>query len=230
MAIPQTQRTDSPQTAKTTGDLEASHPKEKVAQTQSADAAPSWLPPFFRGTPSPCLSTSSLELKEDDTKPSVKFSNLVEVMYIPNLDDLSIDEKNAVYMTERDYELSSLSIENDVQCALIKKQNQQQQSTGDDPANDPSVHFALPQTRWIRYTFQQSSKTAVQLELQYQRRQQQQQYYGNVPFSNQWNDENIAAVYIPIAMKAQTMAYERAVLTAIETNQQLTISNPDAVA
>lgn len=44
-----------------------------------------------------------------------------------------------------------------------------------------------------------------------------------------WNDETVAAAYIPIAMQAQTLAYERAVLNSMEINDRVTISNPDVV-
>lgn len=178
------------------------------------------------------LSSGNTPASDGDAKRLVCFSNLVKVKYIPNLDDLSSEEKRACYWSEREYTISSLALENDVQCALQKKQRQPQTTDG-DPTNDPAIHFALPRSRWIRRAFQESGKTAVQMEQRFQRTQQQQQVqYSSrkTVAKNAWNDANIAAAYIPFAIQAQILAYERAVLNAIETNQQLTISNLDAIA
>ncbi|KAG7363630.1 hypothetical protein IV203_026991 [Nitzschia inconspicua] len=236
MAIPRNQRADSPQTAKTSKD---------VLPTPSETPKHTWMPSLFRRPTSPTPSLSSISSEnspssEESSVRSVRFSNLVKVKYIPNLDDLSEEEKKASYMTERDYVVSCLSLENDVNCTLRKQHNQQQPNQESksevDSAIDPSVHFALPCNRWIRQTFHESSQSAVQMEQHHQKMQRQElkHEYGEVAAgaTHPVNDEAIAAAYIPIAMQAQTMAYERALLVAMEASDHhsVTISNPDSTA
>jgi hypothetical protein len=137
-------------------------------------------------------------------------------------------------MSERDYTKFLLQLENDVRHSLHEQEKQNSSASAakvaKDPSTDISILFALPRNCWMRQNFQKSAQTAVQMEQRYQRQQlRQQQKHFRGTEKPAWNDETIAAAYIPIAMQAQTLAYERAVLNAMETNDRVTISNPDDV-
>jgi hypothetical protein len=227
MAVPKTQRTGSPHSAKTNGgegmDLTRDSPKTTV-------------PESLVGSPDSSSSLSSLSSafseRSHGNKPSssssersVKFADMVETVLVPGMEDMTVQEKEAIFMTEADYRRCTVIVERDVDYMLLQEQRQQAQrelSPKTAPKEDDDVCFlgldgVTPRGSWIRENLQRSGKEAVTVE-QYSQRCQQG-YHQHSSECCILDDESVAAAYIPVAMQAQTLAYERAVRNAMEADQ-----------
>lgn len=229
MAVPKTQRTGSPNSAKMNGrdgiDLTVHNSKNTVPESlvgspESASSLSSLSSGFSVRSNG---NESSLSLSSSER--SVKFTEAVETFLVPSLKDLTIQEKEATFMTEDDYRRSNFMLERDVERMLFQEQqrhSQGQLSPKQAPKEDGDVCYlgldgVTPHGTWIRENLQRSGKEAVTVEQYHQRCQQQ--YHDGKTECCVLDDESVAAAYIPVAMQAQTLAYERAVRNAMEADQ-----------
>jgi len=233
-------RSESPQTAKSRDDdvavaaakgEDVSGILEKQKNSPAADEKVGTRPPLSPNRTKPFLqressSSSSLSTWSSTTNTSttstsstsllsVRFSEKVDTIMVDNLDSYSPEEKEAAFMTEQDYDQAVWGVDCALHYMAMQQQPHDQQTTL--PVHDEicflGLDFATPLGQWIRQNLHSSSHQAV-----YRYQQERHHYYHQQPYSYGW-EEGLAAVYIPISMQAQLLAYERGVLNAMETNQ-----------
>ena len=183
--------------------------------------------------------SSSAKSASSSSERSVKFDDVVETFLEPSTKELTVEEKQAAYLSEADYRRSTFLLERDVDRMLFQQQQQYSQKGNLSPKQtalkeDKETCFlgldgVTPQGTWIRENLQRSGKEAVTVEQYCQGCRQHQQQEQPFPHSEGGStdsavvavldDESVAAAYIPVAMQAQTLAYERAVRNAMEADQ-----------
>jgi hypothetical protein len=138
---------------------------------------------------------------------SVRFSDYVETYDVPSLSTYSEKELNVLFMSERDYQSAYEGIQETLR--LLQKE-----SCSEHELSTYGLHYITPSGQYIRETLRRTAKHVV-----LHRHQQQQQQHQHQQQQQQQQQDCVAAVYIPVSMQAQLMAYERAMLNAIELNQ-----------